>query len=331
MSYVRPVGLMPGDTIAIVAPSSPVSVIDDIFIAKGVQFIQKLGFQVKMGSRQTLADFKTESGIAQRADDINKMFCDDSVKAIMCAIGGYSANDILPRLDYETIKKHPKIFIGFSDIAMLQSAFLAKCNMVSFYGPMLVSFAAPDVHAFTIKHFLQGLQNKDSCFIVSSDEYTDDAWYATPDLVKRSWHKNRCKTFKEGQAKGILLAANLETLVALADTPYFSPLENTILALESSGGDWRHLARDLMHLRLMGAFEKVSGLVLGRIPNFDTVFTSENKFEDMLATILQGYSFPVLYNFSFGHTSPIVTLPIGVSCILDADKKSIEIVEQSIY
>lgn len=332
MPCIKPAALRKGETIGIIAPSSPFAVINDKYFSRGVELIKQLGFNVVLGSKQSFSDFKTESGIAQRANDINFMFREKSISAILCAIGGYSSNDILEFLDYETIKKKPKIFIGFSDVTCLHFALLSKCNMTSFYGPMLTNFAAPDVHPYTLNFFKKALMCGDRPFVIqAASDFSDEEWYAKPGLTKRTWLKNACEVFRDGRASGILLAANLETLVSLAGTEYFPDFGDKILFLESSGGrDWREIARDLVHMRLLGAFDRIKGLVIGRFPSFDEQFAPVGRFYETLNFVLRGYRFPVLFNFSFGHTEPVCTLPIGVKCSLDTSRKSIEILEQCI-
>src|SRR3989344_8075047 len=130
---VCPNKLLPGDTVAIVAPSEPVERED---VTKTKAYREGLGYKVKLGKHlfYKIGDY-TAGTIEDRASDVNTAFADPEVKAIAMGIGGFAADQILDLLDYEIIKKNPKIFMGYSDATILQLAFLEKAGLVTFHGP----------------------------------------------------------------------------------------------------------------------------------------------------------------------------------------------------
>ena len=130
-----------GDTIGIVAPSAPV---DPERYEKGVAFLQQLGYTVVHGA-SVMAQRGFLAGPAElRADDINSFFADDAIDAILCARGGYGAAQLLDLLDFDMIRHHSKLFIGFSDITALHVALYEKAGLATVHGPMATSFAGKE-------------------------------------------------------------------------------------------------------------------------------------------------------------------------------------------
>jgi len=126
--------LKKGDTIAVVAPSRPICNIKKDIDAS-IKKIQRRGFVVKPGKNINKKDYYSAGTAAERAADIQSAFTDPKIKAIIAATGGATANLLLENLDYRSIKKNPKIFMGYSDLTMLLSAINKKCGLVPFYGP----------------------------------------------------------------------------------------------------------------------------------------------------------------------------------------------------
>ena len=135
---VRPPRLNPGDTIGIVAPAGP---FDLEKFMKGKAILESMGFQTFFDE----GIFQKHGFLAgtdiQRSDQVNRLFADPSVQAIICARGGYGSMRILPFLDFETIQTHPKIFLGFSDISVLLAMLYDRCGLVTFHGPVVTTLA----------------------------------------------------------------------------------------------------------------------------------------------------------------------------------------------
>ncbi len=135
---IFPERLQKGDKIGIVSPSSPVAAFCPKRLQRGVGELEKRGFTVKLG-KHVLEHYKHTAGtVQQRIEDLHAMFADDEVKAIVCTIGGLNSNQLLEFLDYDLIQKHPKIFMGFSDITALLNAVYAKTGLVTYLGPALL-------------------------------------------------------------------------------------------------------------------------------------------------------------------------------------------------
>src|SRR5437868_11624193 len=152
MRIIKPPRLNPGDTIGMVAPASAPP--DPKAIDRSVEVIERLGFRAKLAPNVRKRWGFLAGSDRERASDIMKMFTDRNVNAILCVRGGYGTSRLLTRLDYRTIRAHPKIFIGYSDITSLHCAFLVKAGLVSFHGPMLNSdFIKEGCPPFTVQCF----------------------------------------------------------------------------------------------------------------------------------------------------------------------------------
>ena len=133
----KPRRLSFGDTVGIIAPASAPP--DPKAIDRSIAVLKQLGFKPKLARNVRKRWGFLAGSDRERADDLMQMFTDRKVSAIICVRGGYGTARILPLLDYQTIRRNPKVFIGYSDITSLHCAFLVKSNLISFHGPMLNS------------------------------------------------------------------------------------------------------------------------------------------------------------------------------------------------
>ena len=345
MKIVKPKRLNIGDEVGIIAPSSGMSVqVKDRF-KRGIDSLKKIGFRVKIfdTSKKIRSDFDWESSTAKfRAKDITKAFLDREIKAIICAVGGNTANKILPLIDYKTIRNNPKIFCGYSDATVLHQAFLTQSKMVTFYGPaVLTQFAEyPKPLSYTIDYFMKALSSKEPIGkIHPSKEWTDEVldWFKNRYLKRpRRMKKNEGFTWiKEGEAEGKLIGGCLHSLTRLAGTKYASDFSKKILILETpEGEDFRkgeplaEVDAQLNHLRQLGAFDRLAGLVLGRPFGYSKEQTK--IFKKILIEATEGFEFPILFGVDIGHTDPIITLPLGVKAKIDSKCNLFEITERGV-
>ena len=152
---IKPKPLRPGDTIGLLAPASPGKAEE---LEQGVRWLQDQGFQVRLGKSAAYTDGICAGDDALRVDDLHTFFADPSIAGILCIRGGYGSMRLLPQLDYELIKRHPKVFMGYSDITALHTVLQQRCGLVSFHGPMAASdFGREPLSDFTCKHSLRAL------------------------------------------------------------------------------------------------------------------------------------------------------------------------------
>ncbi len=327
---IKPKKLEKGDTIAIVAPSGGLAKLFPHRIERAKKALEQLGFHVKLFP----TIFKFNGGkagtVSERVVDIHTAFADKSIKAIMCAIGGLSANELLKEIDYNLIRKNPKIFCGYSDITLLHWAFQKKSNLVTFYGPnAMTQFGEyPEPLKYTVDFFLKAVtSNKPIGTIISSEKYTDEVldWGTKEDLKRpRKLLPNHGHIWiKEGKAKEKIIGGCLYSLLQLKETEYELDYTNKILFIEipegedfTKGTPLNYVDSQLTDLRNVGVFNKIKGLIVG-MP-FGYSEDEQIKFKDLIRNHTKESDFPVLFNVNIGHADPILTVPLGVTVSLDS-------------
>jgi muramoyltetrapeptide carboxypeptidase LdcA involved in peptidoglycan recycling len=289
--------------------------------------LQELGFSISFGKHVEESDDFASSSIKSRVDDLHEAFLDPSVDAIFSVIGGFNCNQLLSYIDWDIIKNNPKIFIGYSDTTALQNAMYAVGNLVTYSGPAWSTFGQKLHFDYTMEYFKKCLMG-DGPFPVKPSEYwTDDAWYK--DQEDRHPIKNSgWQIINPGKAEGTIIGANLCTLNLLQGTKYFPDIKDSILFIEDDEiSDPVLFDRDLQSLIHQKGFDKVKGLVIGR-------FQKTSKMEDgLLRQIIKSKKeldhIPVIADVDFGHTSPIITFPIGGTVSISAQDSNPTIVIKS--
>ncbi len=298
--------LKKGDTIGIIAPAS-CTIYEKVLEAK--KNIEDMGYQVILGECTKKQWYSYAGTDEERAEEINSFFADKSIDAIICMRGGYGSNRLIELLDFEVIKRNPKIFVGYSDITTLHIALNEKANLITFHGPMAVSNFTGNYNRDTYENFIEILSN-------SRDKQS------IKNITKE------LKVLNEGRAKGKLVGGNLATLIATLGTEYDLDYNGKILFLEDVGEKTYKIDRFLNQLKKHGVFEKIEGLVLGDFKN-----CIQDSEKDMtLLEVFQNYfkelKKPVIYNFESGHSEPMLTLPLGAICEIDTYNKEIKVLER---
>lgn len=323
---IIPKKLEKGDEIRILAPSCSAKTVDQKFIDLAQNKLLEMGFKVTFSENFYAHDHLNTSDPVLRAQDLMKAFCDPNVKAIIPIRGGFPAVDILDLLDFEIIKKNPKIFCGYSDITVLAAAINSKTGLVTYSGPNFGSFAMQKGLEYTVDYFLKILTQNQNFQIQPSEFWSEDLW--KKDQENRKFIKNiGPKIFKEGSAVGEIVGGNMCTLQLLQGTDMYPDLENKIIFFEEDG-EFEHmfnwlLDRNLASFLLQKNAHKIKGFVFGRLQ------TSAKCYEDDLKYIFEkkfkNLDIPVVYNMDFGHSFPIFTFPIGGKCKLVAKANSVQL------
>lgn len=301
-----PKKLQIGDTIGIVSPSGAVSKELENQFNKGVDFLKNLGFKVKVGKNALSNTLKYSATPQEKANDINSMFADNEVKAIICSQGGANSNSILPLLDFEVIKNNPKIFLGISDITVLLNAIYQKTELVTFHGnDVMWGF---------------GAEHSD----YDEQEFIDRLLKGKIGEIK---HNSEWKCIREGIVEGILIGGNLNCLNKLAGTEYQPNFETKILLLESfdESNAPDLVEAELYRLKQMGVFEKIKGLWIGYYNH-----KSKIPYEEIVMNVVKDYDFPILKCDDFGHNTPNTTIPIGTKIKLDATNKQVVLLDKCV-
>ena len=308
MTKIKP--LRKGDTIGIISPAfGTTKKIEEYKYM--VDYLENEGYKVKLG-RSNYERMGYLSGTDEvRARDINEMFEDKDVKAIICMRGGYGCSRIVDKLDYEMIKKNPKILSGYSDITVLLNAIYRKCDFPSWHGLISCYLGQAGKDPRSIEDFKTAL--------------------TTPQYGRVLKNLNEgAETLVSGKAEGVLVGGNLSLLATLCGSPYEVDFTDKIVFIEEVGEEPYQIDRYFSCLRLRGMLEKARGYVFGY---FTSCTPSESRKNDQTTLdIVKDYfaslGKPVMYGFSCGHQDPFVSLPIGVKVKMNADDFTITIMEE---
>lgn len=322
MRLLKPPRLNKGDTIGVIAPSHPVFPQFQKMYDQGVRNLTSFGFKVKEGNTVKLTYMGYMAGTdRQRAEDINEMFKDEEVKAIVCALGGSVAIRTLRYLDYDLIKGNPKIFSGMSNITTFHIAFLAKTGLV-------------------------GLHQTDVVFGFGADMKSEEAKYemalffritANPEPLGLLPAFTKWEVWREGKAEGMLFGGSINSAETLLGTPFYPKIDEEIIFFwESIGQPLDELDAKLVHFRESGLLDKTKGMLIGKfrseVPDpssksgFKTVErTSEIK--ELVLDITGEYDFPIISGMDFGHYTPNLPLPLGLQAAMDTEETKVWIKE----
>jgi muramoyltetrapeptide carboxypeptidase len=309
---IRPKKLNSGDLVGIVTPASPVA--DTARIEKGTRYLESLGYRVKVGENVGKVNGYLAGTDEQRAADLHDMFADKKVKAIICLRGGYGTPRLLSLLNYNLIGRHPKIFVGYSDITALQLALWRKCRLITFHGPMAGVEMANQIDPFTEEMFWR---------CVTSTKKLDGI--TIPEEPKPEW-------LNKGKARGCLLGGNLSLIVSLLGTRYAPDFANSILFIEEITEEPYRVDRMMMQLQNAGLYKKTNAMLLGQFTDCVPADTTKPSLttNEVLQTAAVAFAKPTLANLPFGHVPKKLTLPLGIQVKIDAAAHAISFLEPAV-
>ncbi len=307
-----PVPLEKGDTIGLVSPSGAVD--ESLSLQLAEEAMQALGFTVRRGAHFDARYGHLAGSDAQRAGDLNAMFADRSIKAVVCTRGGSGAARLLPLLDYEAIRRNPKVLLGYSDITALHNAIQARTGLVTFHGPI----GAGSWNRFNVDQFQRVFFDRELVRYENRIEAGDE-------LVPR---RNRTVTITGGKARGELVGGNLTVLTALAGSSYLPDFSGKILFLEDVSEAPYRVDRMFSTLKLMGALDKVAGVIFGECSDCDPgngygSLTLDQIFHDHLKPL----GVPVYRGAMIGHIREQFIVPVGGRVEMDADAGTFRLLE----
>lgn len=297
---LKPPALRAGDTVGIVAPASNIREED---LRAGCDALQRAGYRSFYFDSILEKELYFAGSVPRRVQELEIMFERDDVRGILCARGGYGASYLLENLDLKRIRKHPKIFVGYSDVTSLLTYFADAANFVVFHGPMVAKdWAHQDgVDLPSWQHALSSSSPWDVPFEGSDGGLVD------------------------GEAEGILYGGCLSLLAASLGTPYEIKTAGTILFLEDVATKPFQIDRMLMQLKLGGHLDHVRGIVFGEL--LDCVQTANQGYtlKEVILRIVGDLGVPVAFGIRSGHvTSRNITLPFGVRAKLAVHSGQVE-------
>lgn len=309
---IIPAKLKECDEVRIIAPARSLSLIKKEHKDLATKRLTDLGLKVTFGEHVEESDAFVSSSVKSRIADLHAAFADTNVKAILTVIGGYNCNQLLKYIDYDLIKRNPKILCGYSDITALQNAILAKTGLVTYSGPHYSTFSMEQKIEFTVEHFKKCLFSEEPFSLQASKEWSDDSWYL--DQNKRDFIANDGYVcINEGEASGTIVGGNLCTLNLLQGTPFMPSLKGSILFLEDTGDAGVatdvEIDRNLQSLIHLPDFSEVKGLVIGRFQKVSEM--TVEKLQAIVSSKEELKNLPIISGVDFGHTDPYITFPIG--------------------
>lgn len=311
--------LQPGDEIRIVAPSSAWNTDRAKQYELAKKNLEKLGFSVTYGKYLEPATHLDAVDVKLRAKDIHDAYRDNSVKAIMALNGGWLANSLLTSLDWDVVKANPKPFIGYSDITVLLNAIYAKTGNVGYLGPNLGTFGIKHEAEYTTENLRSVLCGKGKTVsLVPSKKWGEGK--KRKQYITQPW-----EVIQPGSAEGTLIGGNIATLYLLQGTDYYPMFkEDTVLALEDDDEAGEYTTREFDRrlesiLQQSNARKYIRAIVIGRFQS-----ASKVAMEDIRQVIRNKNleNIPVVANVDFGHTQPLLTLPIGGRMSVAANAKN---------
>lgn len=312
----KPKRLNPGDKIGVVSPSSPLENKSDLI--RATEKLEKMGYQVVIGKNVDRQRGLVSASEAERVEDLHDMFSRADVDAIFVTQGGYGSAQLIDQLDFDLIRRNPKIFIGFSDITSLHLAINKFSNLITFHGPGFGRFNDEELTDYTFEQMMKAL---------GSD--------LPAGLIPLADAKKWLYAISGGVCEGELTGGNMTLICSSLGTPFEIDTKGKLLFIEDVDIEPWVFDHMLCHLKNAGKLKEVAGVVVAECVNcvpydYKPGYYVDLSLEDILNYYLKPLRVPVLYGLPIGHTKDMATLPMGVRARLDADKKELTILENAV-
>jgi muramoyltetrapeptide carboxypeptidase len=312
---IRPPRLKPGDTVGLINPAGATYEAEDIRVVNEV--LEALGLHAHPAPHVLDRYGYLAGRDPDRAGDINAMFADPGINAVMAVRGGWGCNRLLSLLDYDTIKRHPKILVGYSDITSLLVAITSMTGMVTFHGPVGTS----TWNRFSVDYFKKVLMDG-ATPVMENPHVMGDGLAQT---------KDRISVLRPGTARGTLYGGNLSVLTAMLGSSYLPSWNGVILFVEEDGEHIYRVDRMITQLRLAGVLDHIAGFVMGKCTNCTPgEGYGSLTMEDVLADLVTPLGIPAFTGAMIGHIENKFTLPVGGKVEIDAGKGTIALLEPAV-
>ena len=296
LPLIKPPRLNPGDLIGVVSPAGPV---DKSEMKPDLDLLISSGFKFRAAPHLYDRHDYLAGDDEDRLSDLHAMFLDREIRAIFCARGGYGSLRLLDKIDYDLIREHPKIIVGYSDITALLMAIYDKTGLITFHGPMVRGLSSVSVNSL-----------KSLLLILSSEQPVSFSPMEGNPLIS-------------GRAEGPLMGGNLSLICHLIGTPFFPSLDGCILIIEDRGEPLYRIDRMLTHLALAGQIKGLAGLIGGDFVDCG----NKSAIEGLLHTLASDLKIPLITGFPSGHGLKNLALPLGMPAHLDTDLMTLSTLE----
>ena len=316
VAIVKPERLQPGDTIGLFCPAAPAY--DPQTVAIAQESLLALGFKTKIGPHVYDRYGYLAGRDADRVADLHALFDDKNVKAVMAIHGGWGSARLLPLIDYDLIRRNPKILIGYSDITALLLAIYAKTGLVTMHGPV----GSATFNAYTVDWLRRVLIEGEAVTMRNPTEKGDNLTQV----------QDRITTIKPGLARGRLVGGNLTVLSHLVGSPYLPDWQNTILFIEDTHEEPYRVDRMLTQLKLAGILNQLAGFVFGKCTDCEPKGGSYGSLTlgDILTEHIIPLNKPAFTGAMIGHIRDKFTVPLGIDAEIDATAGTIRLLEPAV-
>ena len=314
-ALLKPPRLRVGDTVGLIAPANATFLEVELDLA--CELLEALGLRVKVGAHVLDRYGYLAGRDADRAADVNALFADRDVHAVLALRGGWGSARLLPHLDYGSIRRHPKVLMGYSDVTALLNAVYARTGLVTFHGPVGISTWTP----FSIEHMAAVLFEGEAPTLANPAELQGG-------LVQV---EDRIQVIAPGRARGRLIGGNLTVLSAMVGSPFVPDPDGAILFLEDTGEQVYRMDRMLTHLKLAGVLDRIEGFVFGRCTDCKPgdgygALTLDEVLDDHVKPL----GVPAFRGAMIGHIDRQFTVPVGLPAEIDAEAGTIRLLEPAV-
>lgn len=316
LKMIKPPALKKGDVIGVVSPASPSETKSEI--TRAAETLEAMGYKVLIGKNVNKRKGFVAASEEERAEDINYMFRNDDVDAVFVTQGGYGSAQLVDKVDYEAIRKNPKIFTGFSDITSLHLAINKHAGIVTFHGPGMARFNSEDLTDYTREQFFKAVGSIEPLGRIEAAD-------------SKKW----INSIVPGICEGELIGGNMTLICASLGTPYEIDCKGKILLLEEVDTEPWVIDHMMSHLRNSGKLSDAAGFIIGECKGcrpfeHNPGYNCDTSLEDVLEYYLKPLGKPALYGLPLGHTDDLAALPMGVKCRLDSGSKVFEVLESGV-
>jgi muramoyltetrapeptide carboxypeptidase len=304
-------------TIGVAAPASPYDSRSEVL--RGVEWWESQGYRVKLAPGIWERDDYVAGDPRGRAADLNALFADPEVDVVQALQGGFGSAQLVPHLDFDTIADNPKPLVGFSDITALHVAIRQRTGVATIYGNGLSGVGSTEMTPFSKQRLLDVLRGGGAGEVPPSP---DDPWL---------------RTIRGGKATAPLVGGCLWLLMQTMGTPWEVELDGSILFFEDTHCPPYYVDGNLLQLTHAGKLDRVAAVVVGQMEKCDwgdlrqvSDWARSRSLEDVLEERLEPLGVPVLYGLPLGHGKHLAALPLGVTCTLDADGRTLTVDEPAL-
>lgn len=320
---LRPRALRPGDLVVVTALSGGLEPGEEPLLARGIEIIERMGFRVRVSPLVAPGRHRWwgAASPAETAAELNGLLRDPQVRAIVSHTGGKLTIGYVDLIDLDAVRADPKPILGYSDISLIHMALHARTGLIGLHADIAT-------HGFGSDWFELGDERRrDELIDVYARVLTGDE---APIVLPAA---NAWEAWRPGVAQGRLIGGLLSRLVRVQATPFAlepAHFDGAILFWEEVSTTTAQIWYDLQVLRTAGVFDRIAGMVIGKPTDVEPTVGGPDSLREIVLDVLGDRRVPVLANVDFGHSSPNLPMPVGVTAAMDADRLALSLLEPAL-